>query len=120
MGWEDAQNKLGGKWVFQLSAKEKKLDRHKVLDDFWLHTMLGMIGEDFEHSDEITGAVISIRKGVDRIAVWTRTAPNREKQVAIGQHFKKLLGVTTTINYQSHGDAANNKSSWNNAAKYEA
>lgn len=35
--------------------------------------MLAMIGEQFTHNDEITGAVISVRKGVDRIAIWTNS-----------------------------------------------
>lgn len=115
--WEDSQNKNGGKWVFQF--KDRK-ERMKVLDDMWLNTMLGMIGETFEDNNEITGAVISVRKGVDRVAMWTRTASSAEEQKRIGKQFKETLGTNAQISYQAHADAANNKSSFNNEAHYTA
>lgn len=36
--------------------------------------VLGMIGETLEDKDDILGAVVSIKRGQDRLAVWTRTA----------------------------------------------
>merc|ERR1711935_498591 len=99
--WEDVQNENGGKWVFQY--KDRK-ERFKMLDTMWLHTMLGMIGETFADNSEITGAVISVRKGVDRIAMWTRTASSAEEQKRIGAQFKEIMGVSTKISYQAHRD----------------
>ena len=43
-----------------------------------------MIGESFEENDEICGAVVSIRKSMDKIALWTKTSQNGDAQVAIG------------------------------------
>lgn len=40
-----------------------------------------MIGEQFEESDEICGAVVSVRRGQDKIAIWTKTASNEAAQV---------------------------------------
>jgi translation initiation factor 4E len=40
-----------------------------------------MIGEQFEESDEICGAVVSVRRAQDKIAIWTKTASNEAAQV---------------------------------------
>ena len=36
--------------------------------------VLGMIGETLEDADDILGAVVSIKRGQDRLSVWTKTA----------------------------------------------
>ena len=36
--------------------------------------ILACIGENFSDSDQICGAVVSVRKGADRIQLWTRDA----------------------------------------------
>jgi translation initiation factor 4E len=33
-----------------------------------------MIGETLEDADDILGAVVSIKRGQDRLALWTKTA----------------------------------------------
>lgn len=43
--------------------------------------LLAMIGEQFEESDEICGAVVSVRRAQDKIAIWTKTASNEAAQV---------------------------------------
>ncbi len=43
--------------------------------------LLAMIGEQFEESDEICGAVVSVRRAQDKIAIWTKTASNEVAQV---------------------------------------
>jgi translation initiation factor 4E len=51
-----------------------------------------MIGEQFEDSDEICGVVVSPRKAnQNKLALWTRTAKDREKQKRIGTYFKTCL-----------------------------
>jgi translation initiation factor 4E len=42
-----------------------------------------MIGEQFDDPEEICGAVVSPRKGQNKIALWTRTATARDKQKRI-------------------------------------
>lgn len=44
--------------------------------------VLAMIGEQFAESDEICGAVVSIRARVEKLALWTKTASNEAAQVA--------------------------------------
>src|SRR5437763_13072754 len=39
--------------------------------------MLACIGESFDYSDEVCGAVFSVRKIFYRISLWTRTSNNK-------------------------------------------
>lgn len=40
-----------------------------------------MIGEQFDHGDEICGAVVNVRARQEKIAVWTKNAANEAAQV---------------------------------------
>jgi len=113
--WEDTQNIKGGKWVVSI----KNSQRDSQLNLLWMWSVLACIGNTFEDEDEICGVVVSIRKGSDRISLWTRTALEDEKTVRIGQHLKDLLGIQFKIQYQAHADAKETSSSFNNKPRYE-
>jgi len=40
-----------------------------------------MIGEQFDHGDEICGAVVNVRNKEDKISIWTKNASNEAAQV---------------------------------------
>lgn len=42
-----------------------------------------MIGEQFDHGDEICGAVVSVRGKQEKIAIWTKNATNEIAQVIL-------------------------------------
>lgn len=42
-----------------------------------------MIGEQFDHGDEICGAVVNVRARQEKISVWTKNASNEAAQVTI-------------------------------------
>ncbi len=44
-----------------------------------------------EDSDQITGVVVSMRRGTDRIAIWTKTTDEAICK-RIGAFWKKVLG----------------------------
>ncbi|KAI9502992.1 eukaryotic translation initiation factor 4E [Coemansia spiralis] len=96
--WEDPANANGGRWgyQFQRSIGEK-------VNEHWLHTLLACIGETFESSEDVCGAVFSNRKNCFRVAVWTRNAGDRESCENIGRHLKAVLGVNHTLEYFPHG-----------------
>lgn len=102
--WEDPRNTKGGKWAFQF--KNRRTD----LDGLWQQAALGAIGECFPHAECVCGIVVSIRKGVDRVSVWTA---NSEKAscMSIGQQFKTLLNVDERVGFQTHESAAVKRSS---------
>ncbi|TYZ62772.1 hypothetical protein PybrP1_008448 [[Pythium] brassicae (nom. inval.)] len=116
--WEDPINAKGGKWIFT-NARSRKAR----LDECWLHVMLSLIGETLEDDDDVCGAVVSVRKAQDRIAIWSATASAENRQRAIGRGFRQALvdfGKNEVLKFQSHADAAASGSSFQNEVMYEA
>jgi len=66
--------------------------------------MLAMIGESFEHAQEICGAVVSIRKSQHRVSLWTRTADDEILTTSVGMTWKALMNVPVPIQYQVSAD----------------
>ncbi|XP_049849605.1 uncharacterized protein LOC126319935 [Schistocerca gregaria] len=104
--WEDETNKNGGKWIVQFPPK------YADLDEKWLWTVLACIGEVLDsNTDQICGAVVSVRKASSKIAIWTREAWNKDACLMIGKNLKKALELPPdmTINYVYHSDALKGK-----------
>lgn len=67
--WEDEQNKNGGRWVISL----QKFYRHNELDKLWLEVILCLIGEAFDYSEDICGAVVNVRMSrhkIGKFSIW--------------------------------------------------
>ena len=86
--WEDEANANGGKWVLTMKNNPMLLDQCLQ----WL--TMALVGEELDESDEICGAVVSLRSKVDRIQLWTRSKDDVEKVNSIGRKFVKLLDVS--------------------------
>ncbi|GAA0176122.1 translation initiation factor [Lithospermum erythrorhizon] len=71
--WEDPICANGGKWTVTFSKGKS--------DTSWLYTLLAMIGEQFDHGDEICGAVVNVRSRQEKIALWTKNAANEVAQI---------------------------------------
>lgn len=87
--WEDPANASGGKWVLTMKSTPQLLDR------CWTWLVCALVGEeldDAQDTDEICGAVVSLRSKVDRIQVWTRSK-DVERVNKIGKRLIKLLDV---------------------------
>jgi translation initiation factor 4E len=102
--WEDPANEKGGKWVLQVPRGGP--DRTRI-DQFWLATVLAVIGEQLASSHEVTGAVVSLRKGQDKIALWTRSANKGNHDVKqLGKQWKEviehLLPPGTLLEFSDH------------------
>jgi len=105
--WEDPKNQKGGKWTIMIP-------KSKPLDTMWLWMMLACIGEvlDEEGEEQICGCIVNIRKGQDKLNLWTRDADAETSLVRIGQKLKKNLELAETekIGYQAHfSEAKTNK-----------
>ena len=111
--WEDVANAKGGKWIYT-SPKQKK----GKVDQAWLHTVLSLIGENMNDTGDVCGAVMSVRRTQDRIAVWTGKASVKELQLGIGHCFKQSLDLTQSpqLKFQAHADATQSGSSFQNKA----
>ncbi|XP_068324181.1 eukaryotic translation initiation factor 4E-1 [Pyrus communis] len=95
--WEDPVCANGGNWTVPYPRGKS--------DTYWLYTLLAMIGEQFDHGDEICGAVVNVRKSQDKIALWTKNATNEAAQVSIGKQWKGFLDYNETIGFTFHEDA---------------
>ena len=63
--WEDDENKHGGKWMVRL--------KKGVADRYWEDLVFAIIGDQLsEVSEEICGAILSVRNGEDILSIWTR------------------------------------------------
>jgi len=113
--WEHAENSKGGKWIVTVKGKKEQLDK------MWLWAVLACIGESFEDGTEICGIVVSIRKGLDRLALWTKTATHESLQRSVGTTLKRVLELpeNNVIGYQCHADSLKRNSSFNNRNRYE-
>uniref|UniRef100_A0A8C5KS48 Eukaryotic translation initiation factor 4E n=1 Tax=Jaculus jaculus TaxID=51337 RepID=A0A8C5KS48_JACJA len=77
------------------------------LDRLWLETLLCLIGESFDdHSDDVCGAVVSVRAKGDKTAIWTTECEHREAVTHTGRAYMERLGLPPkiVIGYQSHAD----------------
>ncbi|KAF7837428.1 eukaryotic translation initiation factor [Senna tora] len=72
--WEDPECANGGKWTAACSRKTN-------LDSMWLETLMALIGEQFDESDDICGVVASVRQRQDKLSLWTKTAANEAAQL---------------------------------------
>ena len=115
--WEDPANKEGGKFVLTIPKKDSNLGK---CNEWWLFTVLAVIGETMDASgEEICGCVVTIRKGQDRIALWLKSC-DRKACTEVGVRWKKCLEVSnkTFLIYQAHIDAATSGSSFKNEVKF--
>ena len=57
---------------------------HRQADDVWLNLLLFLIGKHVDMRGElVTGAVVSVRKAGDRLALWISDADNLETVVKV-------------------------------------
>mmetsp|Transcript_6977 Transcript_6977/g.14580 ORF Transcript_6977/g.14580 Transcript_6977/m.14580 type:complete len:254 (-) Transcript_6977:142-903(-) len=125
--WEHPANLDGGKFVLTLpkhrgnnnnnsqnnnkngkQQQQQQLQDVPKLDEYWLYTILAVLGETMDATgDQVCGAVVSVRKSQDRIALWLKTG-DQKVCVRIGERWKKALDMEkTSLRYQTHKDAAN-------------
>ena len=98
----------------------KKESRVGKLDEYWLFTVLAVIGETMDtDGSQVCGAVVSVRKSQDKIALWLKSS-EMETCVRVGEWWKKVLGLEkTTLRYQKHEDAAASGRSFRNDTQFE-
>lgn len=115
--WEHGANKDGGKFVLSFPKKDSKTGRS---DEWWLHTVLAVIGETLDmDGDEVCGAVVSIRKSQDRIALWLKSS-DKGRASKVGARWKKCLEMSRTImKFELHAAAAASGRSYRNTTVFE-
>jgi len=97
--WEDPSNEKGGRWTIIINKNKAHLDK------MWLWLLLACVGEQLDDDqNQICGAVVNIRKGGDKLCLWTKDAENKDATIKIGQALKKVLELPDNFpaGYQSH------------------
>eukprot|EP01132_Coremiostelium_polycephalum_P002688 gene2688-3334_t len=96
--WEHKMNIKGGKWVALLRDRSS-------YDNMWLQAVMACVGETFDSSDDICGIVYNVRKGGDKISVWTKHAHDEKVSKEIGNSLKRILEINSTISFTAHEDS---------------
>ncbi|PWZ03811.1 translation initiation factor eIF4e, partial [Testicularia cyperi] len=86
--WEDPSNANGGKWSLTFRIKNPAL-----LDRSWMWLVLGLIGEEMDEDDHVTGAVCSLKPRGDRITLWVRNKDDHETVNRLGKKLLSLLEI---------------------------
>lgn len=95
-------NSNGGEWRVVVP-----LSKPQLLDQYWVNTLLTTIGEGFapEDSDDIAGLVINLRRGGNRMNIWTKSALNENLQKSIGLTWKEsLMNENARLEYLTFKD----------------
>ncbi|XP_016943741.3 eukaryotic translation initiation factor 4E1 [Drosophila suzukii] len=97
--WEDPANRQGGRWAVFIQ-KGHKTD----LDIIWLDVLLCLIGEVCENYDHICGALVRIRKKIDKISIWTKDDKDAEAIQEIGRKLREVVRFKSShiLQYQAH------------------
>lgn len=104
--WEDKANANGGQWRIQLA------NRKELLDEYWINTLMTVIGEGFcpADSDDIAGIVFNVRRNGDRLSIWTKSAVNEQLQMSIGMRWKDTVIGRSTLEYLTFKDQKSSSS----------
>ncbi|KAL0079776.1 translation initiation factor eIF 4e-like domain-containing protein [Phycomyces blakesleeanus] len=100
--WEDPMNAEGGKFGIQFPRNRTG----EAINDYWLHLLLAMIGEQFAKEDEICGAIVSVRKFFFRVSLWVKHSEKNETLEALGRQVKEVMNVPDNIpvEFTPHGE----------------
>lgn len=115
--WEDPHNEKGGKLIVRLPKG--------LASRYWEEVLLALIGAQIPHipSDEICGAVLSIRYNEDILGIWNKTGTaNREIVDQLRTSVKKILQLPhyVTMEYKPHQAALQDRSSFRNTQSWKS
>ncbi|RFU25831.1 hypothetical protein B7463_g10505, partial [Scytalidium lignicola] len=108
--WEDDENRKGGKWIVRL--------KKGVADRYWEDLVFAIIGDQFaEASEDVCGAVLSVRNGEDILSIWTRNDGGRV--LKIRETMKRVLAFPpdTKVEWKSHDSSIQQRNAIDDARK---
>ncbi|KAI9280632.1 translation initiation factor eIF 4e-like domain-containing protein [Sporodiniella umbellata] len=91
--WEDPANAEGGKYGIQF-PKSKAGDS---INEHWMNLLLAVIGEQLVASEDICGAVVSVRKTYYRLALWTKSSKDEEQIEKIKAQLREVFSLPEEI-----------------------
>ena len=99
---EDKENQNGGTFFIKLLKNHASQEWEKLLLDF--------ISDNV--SDDVTGAVVSVKLDAERILVWNKTSDDPNLRLTIANQLAKCLNLPfkSKIEYLAHERIGNSKS----------
>lgn len=93
--WEDVNNFNGGKWMITIP---RQIDT--FVNKMWEKTLITLIGGIYDDMamENINGVVLSVRKSIIKIAIWTKNSFDTNIQLEIGKIWKSILKQSLFIN----------------------
>jgi len=93
---EDPANQNGGKFVIVCTPNDSPTR-------IWLFCMLALIGEQFDHAEDLCGTVLSIRTSTCYISLWNKDSLNKGSLQETENQLSNLLNIPKEkIRYQVH------------------
>ena len=99
--WEDPANEHGGKWQIELEPFASR----EAVDQLWLKTLAGMIGETFSEDMSVCGCVLAYRKNGIRLALWIACKDETGAKRA-GTNWKSGVAISTPVQFFDHEASA--------------
>nr|UXY87953.1 eukaryotic translation initiation factor 4E [Cryptomonas curvata] len=93
--WEDINNFHGGKWMITISKQIGPF-----VNKLWEKTLVALIGGIYDDivMESINGIVLSVRKNIIKIAIWTKDSFDINLQLKIGKLWKSILKQNLFLN----------------------
>lgn len=92
-----------------------------VADRYWEDLLLALVGDQFaEASEEVCGAVVSVRSGEDVFSIWTKNDGGRN--IKIRETIKRVLALPadTNLQWRSHDDSITQRQAVDQARQEKA
>jgi translation initiation factor 4E len=87
--WEVPEHKTGGVWNLRVNKG--------YANKLWEDLILGLIGEQFTHPNEVTGIVLSTTEQNDRLSVWIRSGNNPSKVKDIKKDILRIMNLPQDV-----------------------
>jgi len=97
--WEDDYNINGGKWVVTI-LKENQEEYQNAIK-MWLSLVAAVLSEQLGYTDQICGAVLSLKQWGVSLQVWNRDAEDLDQQEQVKQQLIKVLKAKK-VKYVKH------------------
>ena len=110
--WEDPNNARGGKWIVRL--------KKGLASRYWEEVILALMGGQL--SQQVCGAVVSIRYSEDIVSVWNRNAHDNTDNHRLRDSIKRILQLPPHVHmeYKPHQASLADKSSFRNTQVWKS
>jgi translation initiation factor 4E len=86
--WEDPAHTVGGAWTFRA--------RRGHANQIWENLLLGLVGEQFELDNEVTGIRIVVQaqgdnRDIDKFEVWFRHGKDEDVKAQVRKDFLRII-----------------------------